>query len=95
MQLCEATARRLQAAYHLKGFAIGVDGTVVKFEEASRDIPEGNDARIWATSPGKEVINRQRWFLVVGDSAYQSVKLASRCTVLLRPLLTHQSAFTT
>jgi hypothetical protein len=112
-----------------------VDGSVVKFEEALRDIPEGtvqqdfwcnkmhmhntincpilgnddrlihnlnadwqgayNDARIWVTSPGKEVINRQRWFLVAGDSAYRSVKFASRCTVLPRPLLTHQSAFTT
>jgi hypothetical protein len=34
MQLCEAAARPLQAAYHLKGFACGIDGTVVKFEEA-------------------------------------------------------------
>ncbi len=73
------------------------------FEQWRRAYPQpqcwlvgtNNDARIWATSPGKEVINRQRWSLVAGDSAYRSVKLASRCTVLPRPLLTHQSTTTT
>ena len=104
----EATARRLEAIYHLPGFAFGVDGTVVKFEDAPREIPDNtvqqdfwcrkmhyaincqivgndegfihdlnadwqganNDARIWANSPVKHVINRQRRFLVAGDSAY-------------------------
>jgi hypothetical protein len=107
-QDCAATAQRLQDRFHLPGFAFGVDGVVVKFEEAPRKIPEGtvqqdfwgrkmhyaincqivgndeglildinadwqganNDARIWGTSPVKHVINRQRQFLVAGDSAY-------------------------
>jgi hypothetical protein len=105
---CEATARRLEGRYHLPGFAFGVDGTVVKFEDAPREIPDDtvqqdfwcrkmhyaincqivgndeglildlnadwqgstNDARIWANSPVKHIINRQRRFLVAGDSAY-------------------------
>ncbi len=36
----EVTARRLEAIYHLPGFAFGVDGTVVKFEDAPRKIPD-------------------------------------------------------
>ncbi len=36
----EATARRLEAIYHLPGFAFGVDGTVVKFEDTPREIPD-------------------------------------------------------
>jgi DDE superfamily endonuclease len=105
---CAATVQRLKDRFHLEGFAFGVDGVLVKFEEAPRSIPAGtvkqdfwcrkmhyaincqivgndrglildinadwqganNDARIWATSPIKEVINRQRRFLVAGDSAY-------------------------
>jgi hypothetical protein len=103
-----ATAQRLERRFHLPGFAFGVDGVVVKFEEAPRAIPEGtvkqdfwhhknchalnvqivgnddglildinadwqgsvNDARIWNTSPVKAVINRQREFLLAGDSGY-------------------------
>jgi hypothetical protein len=36
----EATARHLEAIYHLPGFAFGVDGTVVKFEDTPRDLPD-------------------------------------------------------
>jgi hypothetical protein len=36
----EATAQRLEAIYQLPGFAFGVDGTVVKFEDMPREIPD-------------------------------------------------------
>ena len=33
------TARRIQQKFHLPGFAFGVDGCQVRFEEAPRRIP--------------------------------------------------------
>jgi hypothetical protein len=39
-QECEATGWHLEARFRLTGFALDVDGTVVKFEDAPRNIPE-------------------------------------------------------
>jgi len=103
-----ATARRLEDRFHLPGFAFGVDGVVMLYEDKPRLIPRGrvpqdywnrkmvyamnvqivgddegrildidvdwagsaNDARIWNASGVKRVIQRQRQFLIAGDSAY-------------------------
>jgi len=105
---CAVTARFLENKFGLPRFAFGVDGVVVKFEEAPRGIPvdtvqqdfwnrkmtyalnvqivgnhEGRildlcadwqgataDARIWNASPVKFIIDRQRHYLVAGDSGY-------------------------
>jgi hypothetical protein len=40
-----ATARRMEDRFHLEGFALGVDGVVVKFQEAPRGIPPGTVKR--------------------------------------------------
>ena len=130
---CEATARRLEGRYHLPGFAFGVDGTVVKFEVAPREIPDDtvqqdfwcrkmhyaincqivgndeglildlnadwqgstNDARIWANSPGSTSSTGSDGFWWQGTRRIRPAKRASRRTVLLRPLRTHQSASST
>ena len=103
-----ATARRLEDRFHLPGFAFGVDGVAMLYEDKPRVIPPGtvaqdywnrkmtyainvqivgddegrildidagwvgsaNDARIWNASGVKQVIQRQRRFLLAGDSAY-------------------------
>jgi hypothetical protein len=102
------TAQRLLDKFHLPDFAFGVDGVVVKFDGAPRNIPRrtvkqdfwnrkmvyainvqivgndrhlihdinvdwqgaNNDARIWNNSPVKQVIQRQRRYLLAGDSGY-------------------------
>lgn len=38
---CAAAARRMEDRFHLPGFAFGVDGVIVKFEEAPREVPVG------------------------------------------------------
>jgi hypothetical protein len=107
-QEMEETANRLEAQFHLPRFAFGIDGVVMKFDGAPRELPEGtvqqdfwhrkmlyainvqvvgndrhlihdinvdwqgstNDARVWRNSPVKRVIERQRRFLLAGDSGY-------------------------
>ncbi len=40
-QEIEETANRLEAQFHLSQFAFGIDGVVMKFDGALREIPEG------------------------------------------------------
>jgi hypothetical protein len=107
-QEMQETATRLEAKFHLPRFAFGIDGVVMIFDGAPREIPAGtvkqdywnrkmrwainvqvigndrhliydinvdwqgctHDARIWKNSSAKRVIERQRRYLLAGDSAY-------------------------
>jgi hypothetical protein len=107
-QEMEETAIRLEAKYKLPRFAFGIDGVIMIFDGAPREVPVGtvkqdhwhrkmryainvqvigndkhliydinvdwpgctHDSRIWKNSAVKRVIERQRRYLLAGDSGY-------------------------